>query len=74
LAGNLSKSLKPGGEGFTIQSKGVNVMPFLREAVQKQREHFIRLLVKNGIAEGPDLEKWTLTELVALYDKHFRKS
>ncbi|XXM70878.1 hypothetical protein ACQ0QQ_14295 [Lysinibacillus sphaericus] len=48
-------------------------MPFLREAVQKQREHFIRLLVENGIAEGPDVEKWTLTELVALYDKHLRK-
>jgi Fur-regulated basic protein A len=51
----------------------VNAMPFLRDAVQKQREHFIRLLVKSGVAEGPDLEKWTLTELVALYDKHHRK-
>ncbi|QTC40190.1 hypothetical protein I7V34_13450 [Bacillus sp. V3] len=49
-------------------------MPILREAVQKQRKHFIRLLVKNGIAEGPDVEKWTLTELVALYDKYLRKS
>jgi hypothetical protein len=48
-------------------------MPFLRDAVQKQREHFIRLLVKSGVAEGPVLEKWTLTELVALYDKHHRK-
>ncbi|QWC22314.1 hypothetical protein KJK41_18945 [Bacillus haikouensis] len=65
---------KPGAEGFTIQSKVVNDMPFLREAVQKQRLHFIRLLVKNGIAEGPDVEKWTLTELVALYDKYLRKS
>ncbi|WP_175990316.1 hypothetical protein [Bacillus sp. Marseille-Q1617] len=48
-------------------------MPFLREAVQKQREHFIRLIVENGVAEGPEVENWTLTELIAIYDKHLRK-
>ncbi|MCC5802077.1 MULTISPECIES: Fur-regulated basic protein FbpA [Bacillaceae] len=47
-------------------------MPFLREAVERQRQQFIRRLVEAGVYKPCDegLKKLTLSELVYVFNKH----
>ncbi|MCA1061312.1 Fur-regulated basic protein FbpA [Rossellomorea aquimaris] len=47
-------------------------MPFLREAVERQRQQFIRRLVEAGVYKSCDkgLQKLTLSELVYVFNKH----
>lgn len=50
------------------------MLPFLREAVEKQKEQFICRLVKEGVYERKeDAESLTLTELALLLENHLRK-
>jgi len=52
----------------------VESVPFLREAVEKQKEQFIGQLLKEGVYERKeDAEKLTLTELALLLENHVRK-
>ncbi|WP_082892696.1 Fur-regulated basic protein FbpA [Rossellomorea aquimaris] len=47
-------------------------MPFLREAVERKREQFIRLLVEAGVYKESDewVKNLTLSELVYVFNKH----
>ncbi|MBM7587746.1 hypothetical protein JOC86_004320 [Bacillus pakistanensis] len=47
-------------------------MPYLREAVEKKRQHFIKLLIQAGIFHQSDqyIQQLTLTELEYVYKKN----
>jgi hypothetical protein len=47
-------------------------MPILREAVEKKRQHYIHLLIKEGIFNKEDTssQTLTLTELQLVYKKY----
>jgi hypothetical protein len=46
-------------------------MTYLREAVEKKRQYFIKLLIQAGVLQStnPSIEKLTLSELEYLYKK-----
>jgi hypothetical protein len=50
-------------------------MTYLREAVEKRRQYFIKLLIQKGIFQStsPSIEKLTLSELESVYKKFQNK-
>ncbi|PLR96912.1 Fur-regulated basic protein FbpA [Bacillus sp. T33-2] len=50
-------------------------MPFLREAVEKQRRFFMNQLIENGLLKHSDkpANKFTLTELKHAYNNFCKK-
>lgn len=55
-----------------IKREGGMKMPYLREAVEKKRQHFIKLLIQAGIFHQSDqyIQQLTLTELEYVYKKN----